>query len=258
MKTKKLKGISASTLKIIALITMFIDHVGAALLEEGLLPVLSSRILARKYSDYIPIDYELWNHIYIVLRLIGRISFPIYCFLLVEGFSHTKSVKKYAMRLGLFALISEIPFNLAFYGEVFHSGMNVFFTLLIGLCTIWSMKALETLPSWQSLQIPFRILIAFTGMIIARFLRTDYADFGVLLIVLLYLFRNNRKQQSIVGAISIICEFINTIWKYTAPLAFLCTYFYNGERGKQLPKAFFYSFYPIHLLLLFTIRILLF
>ncbi len=255
MKTKQLKGISASTLKIIALITMFIDHVGAVLIEEGVFPVLSSRILARKYSAYIPIDYEFWNPIYDVLRLIGRFSFPIYCFLLVEGFIHTKSVKKYAMRLGLFALISEIPFNLAFYGEVFHSGKNVFFTLLIGLCTIWAMKALETLPSWQ-IQIPLRILIAFTGMIIARFLRTDYADFGVLLIVLLYVFRNNRKQQSIVGAISMIWKF--SIRRYTAPLAFLFTYFYNGERGKQLPKAFFYSFYPIHLLLLFAIRTLLF
>ena len=235
------KGLTGSTLKIIAMIAMLIDHIGAAVLVR----VIRSTGDMSLYEGYA------------ILRKIGRIAFPIFCFLLVEGFIHTKNVKKYAIRLGLFALISEIPFNLAFYGEVFHSGKNVFFTLLIGLCTIWGMKALETLPSWQ-IQIPFRILIAFTGMIIAKFLRTDYADFGVLLIVLLYLFRNNRKQQSIVGAISIIWRFINTIWRYTAPLAFLCTYFYNGERGKQLPKAFFYSFYPIHLLLLYAIRILLF
>ncbi len=252
MKTKKLKGISASTLKIIALTTMLIDHIGAVLLERGLLPIITSAVLTGNSFDYILTDYETWNRINFFLRLIGRIAFPIYCFLLVEGFLHTRNVKKYAIRLGLFALISEVPFDLAFYGEFFNLGMqNVFFTLLIGLCTLWCLKSLENLPS---VQIPFRtfyILVTLIGMILAEFLQTDYSAFGVLLIVLLYLFRNNRKQQSIVGAIS-------TLWEYTAPLAFLCTYFYNGEKGKQLPKAFFYSFYPIHLIFLFIIRILLF
>lgn len=245
MKTKKIKGISASTLKIIALITMFIDHIGAVLLEQGLLPIISSAVLAGNSFNYIPTDYKTWNHINFFLRLIGRISFPIYCFLLVEGFLHTRNIKKYALRLGLFALISEIPFDLAFYGEFFNLGrQNVFFTLLIGLCTIWSMKSLENLPQNQA---SFHILVALTSMMLAEFLQTDYSAFGVLLIILLYLFRNNRKQQSIVGAIS-------TLWEYTAPLAFLFTYFYNGERGKQLPKAFFYSFYPIHLIFLSIIR----
>ena len=245
MKTTKSKGMSASTLKIIALITMLIDHIGAVLLERGLLPLISSAVLAGNSLDYLPTDYETWNRINFFLRLVGRIAFPIYCFLLVEGFFHTRNIKKYALRLGFFALISEIPFDLAFYGEIFNLGMqNVFFTLLVGLCTLWGMKSLENLPANQA---PFHIFIALTGMILAEFLQTDYSAFGVLLIILLYLFRNNRKQQSIVGAIS-------TLWEYTAPIAFLCTYFYNGERGKQLPKAFFYNFYPIHLILLSIIR----
>ena len=247
MKATNLKGISASTLKIIALTTMFIDHTGAILLERGLLPIIASSVLAGHSLDYLPTDYEFWHRINFFLRLIGRIAFPIYCFLLVEGFLHTRNVKKYAIRLGLFALISEVPFDLAFYGEFFNLGMqNVFFTLLIGLCTLWCLKSLENIPFGQT---PFHILVTLTGMILAEFLQTDYSAFGVLLIVLLYFLKENRKTQSIVGAIS-------TLWEYTAPLAFLFTYHYNGERGKQLPKAFFYSFYPIHLLLLFTIQIL--
>ncbi len=245
MNRTKSKKISASTLKIIALITMFIDHTGAILLEKGLLPSISSAVLAGTSLDYLPADYTTWYYINFFLRLIGRISFPIYCFLLVEGFFHTKNIKKYALRLGLFALISEIPFDLAFYGELWNFGMqNVFFTLFIGLCTLIGMKSLENLPPNQA---PFRFLVALIGMILAEFLQTDYASFGVLLIVLLYLLRNDRKRQSIVGAIS-------TLWEYTAPLAFLFTYQYNGERGKQMPKLFFYSFYPLHLLLLVVIR----
>ena len=249
MKPIKPTKISASTLKIIALITMFIDHMGAILLEKGLLPLISSAVLAGTSLDYLPSDYQTWYYINFFLRLIGRISFPIYCFLLVEGFLHTKNVKNYAMRLGLFALISEVPFDLAFYGEFFNLGMqNVFFTLLIGLCTLIGMKSLENLPPQQA---PIRFLVALTGMILAEFLQTDYSAFGVLLIVLLYLFRNDKKRQSFVGAIS-------TLWEYTAPLSFLFTYWYNGERGKQLPKFFFYSFYPLHLLLLVLLRYLIY
>ena len=213
MKTTKTTGISASTLKIIALTTMFIDHIGAVLLERGLLPVISSAVLAGHSFDYLPTDYETWYYVNFFLRLIGRISFPIYCFLLVEGFLHTKNIKKYAIRLGLFAIISEIPFDLAFCGEIFNLSMqNVFFTLLIGLCTLWGMKSLENLHQNQA---PFRILVALTGMILAEFLQTDYSAFGILLIVLIYIFKDNRKKQSIVGAIS-------TLWEYTAPIAFLC------------------------------------
>ncbi|MER1991151.1 MAG: TraX family protein, partial [Aerococcus urinaeequi] len=101
-------GLSGSTLKWIAMVTMIIDHMGAAIL----LPLLNSGQLET-------FDYSLAYTAYTSFRLIGRIAFPIFCFLLVEGFFYTSNKQKYAIRLGIFALISEIPFNLAISQQFF-------------------------------------------------------------------------------------------------------------------------------------------
>ena len=104
----KVKG---STLKIIALITMLIDHIGAFLIEPYL---LNNGVFPFAFDiSIIPKEFKTLYIIYIITRLIGRIAFPIYCFLIVEGFLHTSNLKKYAFNLLLFAFISEIPFNLA-------------------------------------------------------------------------------------------------------------------------------------------------
>ena len=249
MNHRKKNGLTGSALKWIAIFTMFIDHIGAAFLEIGLLPKIADAVLAGNSFDYIMSDYHFWYRFDDILRSIGRLAFPIFCFLLVEGFLHTKNVKKYALRLGVFALISEIPFDLAFNGSVLETtSQNVFFTLLIGLVVLCGLQYFkETLPAHMA---PLRYLVAITGMMTAQFLQTDYAAFGVLLIVLLYEFRNNRKWQCIAGAI------VTLFNSYTAPFAFLFIWFYNEERGKQLPKYFFYAFYPAHLLLLFFVRML--
>ena len=98
-------GINSFQLKWIAVITMIIDHTGAVLFPDDM-----------------------------VFRYIGRIAFPIFCFLLVEGFFHTRDVRKYMLRLGLFALISEIPYDLAFRDTVLEfEHQNVFFALLLGV-----------------------------------------------------------------------------------------------------------------------------
>ncbi|MBP3544518.1 MAG: hypothetical protein J6J86_09845, partial [Lachnospiraceae bacterium] len=127
------KGLAGSTLKIIAIITMFIDHIGAAIFENN---EITMCVMAKGEHAYV-----IWGLADLVLRLIGRIAFPIFCFLLVEGFLHTRDVKKYALRLGAFCLISEIPFNLAFFGQPLYAGhQNVFFTLLIGLLVLIGLK----------------------------------------------------------------------------------------------------------------------
>jgi len=241
---------TGSHLKWIAILTMLIDHIGAALLEVGLLPKIANAVLAGNSLEYVISDYHFWYRFDAILRAIGRLAFPIFCFLLIEGFLHTKNVKKYALRLGLFALISEIPFDLAFNNSVFElTYQNVFFTLFIGLIVLCGIKYFEaTLPAqWK----PLRYLVAVTGMIAAHFLQTDYSAFGILLIVLLYEFRNSRNWQCIAGVI------ITLFQSHTAPLAFLFIYFYNGERGKHLPKYFFYAFYPAHLLVLVFVRMIL-
>lgn len=249
MQYAKKPGLTGSHLKWIAIITMFIDHIGAALLEIGVLQKVADAVLAGNSFDYVMADYHFWYNFDTVLRAIGRIAFPIFCFLLVEGFLHTKNVKKYALRLGLFALISEIPFDLAFENRLLEfSYQNVFFTLLIGLLVLIGLKYFEeTMPLHLS---RLRFIVALTGILFAVFLRTDYDAFGIILIFLLYEFRHLPKLRCIAGAILML--FSST----TGCLAFLLIWFYNGERGKQLPKYFFYVFYPAHLLLLFLTRII--
>ena len=118
----KQQGISGYWLKVIAVISMLIDHTSAVILEQ--IPGLENPAF--------------------LMRIIGRLAFPIYCFLLVEGFYHTRRRAKYAGRLFLFALISEVPFDLAFSRRMWDfSSNNVFFTLLFGLLVIWGVEGLK-------------------------------------------------------------------------------------------------------------------
>lgn len=147
VQAQKKKGISGSTVKIIAVVTMLIDHVAAALLTRM---VISRRYFyaMRGTQSYLAWmrDNGLLLIITQLMRLIGRLGFPIFCFLLVEGFQKTRNVKKYAFRLGLFALISEIPFNLAFSGRVWAPGyQNVYFTLFIGILALWAFDIIAKL-----------------------------------------------------------------------------------------------------------------
>lgn len=227
-RKKAWNGFSGSTLKLIAIVSMLIDHIGASVLENGLLR-----------SSLAPSGSVLHNRLSVlddILRAIGRPAFPIFCFLLVEGFLHTRDSRKYAIRLFLFALISEIPFDLAIYRTLVNWGMqNVFFTLLIGLLVMMACTHFFKNIWMQS-------VIFALGLVAGYLLHTDYGFKGVLLIEILYFFRYDRKNQCIAGAISFS-------WEMTAPLAFLPIYFYNGKRGLSL-KYFFYLFYPVHLLIL--------
>ncbi len=228
---KKTPGISGSTLKIIAIVIMLIDHFGAAVLERGILYTQVGLSNPELYADVRRLDH--------IIRLIGRPAFPIFCFLLVEGFLHTRDSRKYALRLFLFALISEIPFDLAILGTpVTFVHQNVFFTLLIGLLV---MMAADRFPKKFWIQ----LFIFALGLAAGELLHTDYDWRGVLLIEILYLLRFDRQYQCIAGAIAIS-------WESTGPLAFLPVLAYNGERGISL-KYFFYLFYPVHLLILWLI-----
>ena len=234
LQSIKEKGIDASVLKYIAIIAMLIDRIGVVLVA----PMLyeqggSSNVYA----------------VYEILRNIGRLAFPIFCFFLLEGFYYTRDVKKYALRLFLFALISEIPFDLAFWGGSFKlEGQNVYFTLLIGLGVMAGFKYIDV-KGFQNEGVIVAAKIALTaiGCLLAVVLKTDYNMYGVLSRVVLHMYRleDNRLKQLIMGAITFH-------WEPWALMAFPLLYLYNGERGRQ-PKYLFYGFYPVHILVLYLI-----
>lgn len=232
------RGISGSSLKLIAVVTMLIDHIAAAILARYL--IIGDSVPTALYT------------IYFVMRCIGRIAFPIYCFLLVEGFTHTRDRKKYALRLFAFALISEIPFDLAFNSKVLEFGyQNVFFTLFLGLLTIMLLSEVEKRREWNVvLRTVLFVVIIVGGMLVAYGLRTDYSYYGVMCIVILYLFRNGRIYQIVAGCLSFFW------WELPAIISFVPIYFYNGKRGWNI-KYFFYLFYPVHLMILYLICVLL-
>lgn len=249
-------GISGSTLKLIAIITMFIDHVGAAILLRMLMNyhILQDMITWEGFWKFCPwaLDRTEIIRVYNSLRDIGRIAFPIFCFLLVEGFQKTRSVMKYALRLGIFALVSEIPFDLAFYGLWLEfSHQNVFFTLFLGLLVMAAWKFVsgkEWLKDKSADNMVKSLLVVAIGMggaYLAEFLNTDYGAAGIMCILVLYLFSKFKIIQVLAGAVS-FC------WEMPAPLAFVPIFFYNGKRGMRIKYAF-YLFYPLHLLFLYLV-----
>ncbi len=235
METRR--GISGSTLKLIAIITMLIDHMGAVVL----MPLIGSQNGVMSTQNYTLIE------VYTTMRMIGRVSFPIFCFLLVEGFIHTRDAKKYAIRLGAFAVISEIPFDLALTGTILESGFqNVFFTLFISLLVLMGLKKIEEMVQLNKVLMVLGYLgLIVAGGLIAILLATDYSMYGVVSVSALYLLRKQKQQQVIGGALSFA-------WELPAVLAFIPIWFYNGKRGINL-KYLFYAFYPIHLLLLYFV-----
>lgn len=249
------KGIPGSTLKIIAIITMLIDHIGAVILER--MPAVSYGLYRLAVNHWGNIPEVIQDHgiiviVYVILRLIGRLGFPIFCFLLIEGFLYTRNVWKYALRLFLFSLISEIPFNLAFRGDIFDTGyQNVFFTLLTGLLTLILIQLVEKkLASHKIIQYLFIIPITVAFMLAAELLiQCDYGASGILTIVVMYLLRKNRVLEMTGGCV--VLTAMNYI-EFTSFLTLIPISKYNGERGLKL-KYVFYAFYPVHLFILYLI-----
>ena len=232
-----LPSINGNTLKLIAVITMFIDHIGAVLIENG--------VLGGPYNiDFTVINASAalgrWWSVDQILRGIVRVSFPIYCFLLVEGFLHTRDVKRYGMRLLAFSLISEIPFDLAVFQKPFYLGyQNVFFTLLLGLVALWGLgRRNESLPKSAA------VVAVCCGA--AWLLKTDYDMIGVCLIVLFYMAKRN-EQIWMVLAVLLLC------WEPPAAFSLILIAMYDGTRGSGRWKYWFYGFYPVHLLALWGI-----
>ena len=237
-------GISGYWLKMIAVITMLIDHSAAAILE---------RILVQMPS-WAPVTVDNCYRLNLLLRGIGRMAFPIYCFLLVEGFNYTHSRRKYAARLFVFALISEVPFDMALNQSVLElSYNNVFFTLFLGLLVImaadWVMERFSSDNLTSEIgRIILLVVIGMVGCALASYvISCDYGASGVIAIYIMYLLRSKRELGFALAVVSL--GVFSGELELLALLMLIPLHFYNGTRGKQ-HKYFFYAFYPLHLLLL--------
>ena len=231
---KRFHVLSNSALKVIAVVTMVIDHIGVVFLSKTNIALLST-------AGYTLTLYEL-------SRDIGRLSFPLFAFLLAEGFMRTRDRKKYGWRLFAFALISEIPWNLEHRGTIFFpESQNVFFTLLLGylaMCAIYQAEQEQGKKRIMYLLAPFALLT------LSFFSCADYGFYGVGFILMLWLLRKHPVCRAVVG----VCMLPS---RWIGGLAFIPMGMYNGKRGfikGRVLQFAFYAFYPAHMLLFYLIK----
>lgn len=229
-KCSGLRCLTGSDLKIIAMISMLIDHVGAYILYE-----MNTTIMTVHGIDI---------SIYLASRVLGRIAFPIYAFLIAEGYRHTRNRKKYALNMAVFAAISEIPYNLVVSGSVRCSVQNVYFTLLLGFLMICVIDLLNDRKTIQITALAALFLISY-------FINSSHGYTGVIMIVVMYVLDSNRTAQALVGTS------LQPRYAFASVLGFIPINMYNGERGfikGKMAKYCFYIFYPAHLLVLYFIK----
>lgn len=223
------KGLSQEALKGIACFTMLLDHIGATMVQG--------------YA----------------LRIIGRIAFPIFCFLMAEGTFYTKNPRKYGLRLMIGALLSEIPFDLAFRGKLTWEYQNVMLTLFLGFLTVEIIQRTE-------FDI-VKLLAVSGGFALAEWANTDYGGFGVLLVVLFSQTRGKLWFQTIM--VAMFSWMINSLKipvlgilvpiEMFAIFAMIPIALYSGGKvtSNRAVQWGFYLFYPVHLIILVLVRILL-
>ena len=220
-------------LKFLACAIMLLDHIGATLIPWG------------------------------TLRIIGRLAFPIFCFLLAEGAHYTRNPRNYLLRLGIGAVLSELPFDLALFGSWSWRHQSVMVTLLLGAMALLAMKQM-TRPL-------LKVLVLLLFACLADFMNTDYGGAGVLMIALFGLTRE-RKYGWVVQLLGmyLICRWIipgGVVWfigRYVfieifAILALIPIWLYSGKKStsSRAVQWAFYLFYPVHLWILYLISILL-
>ena len=218
LKAKQI--LSQEALKLIACITMLVDHIG---------------------TIFVP-----WE----IPRIIGRISFPIFCFLLVEGVHHTRNTRRYGLRLLVGAIISELVYDLAFYGKPTWEASSVMITLLLGF------GAMQIIHSKHHIAI--RIIGTILMIIAGEMLHCDFGAFGILLIILFELTRK-LPYKVIIQTIGMIFLFTHiggiALW---GVLAIIPISLYSSKKrtyNKTIQYAF-YLFYPVHLLVLYVISLI--
>ena len=250
---RKYLNFNGTQLKSFAIFAMLLDHIALVLLGVLTMPLIKGVGYTQGFLNA-DLTGKLIIALYYGFRSIGRMAFPIFCFLIAEGVKHTKNRFKYLLRLFVFALLSEIPFDLAIYHKWFYLGkQNVFFTLLGGALLICIIEWLYSRFNRNKI-LPFvlSVVAAFVLLFCINSLRTDYSYKGALLVLMLYLFGEYKAFGVLSGALLLSTK--------RALLSFIPLYFYNGERGRcsKLLQYGFYAFYPAHLTLLYLIRVLIY
>ena len=233
---KKGGGVSADLLKLLALVSMTIDHYAAVVIYNGNLYGF-----VREYHQMAIATEKGMQlmRLYYIFRTIGRLAFPIFAFLLTEGFIHTKDRKKYFLRVLLMGIFSEIPFDLCLFNKWFaFSAQNIGFTLALGILSMLLMKKFRRKPilKWGS------VLICAA---LAEILRFDYGALGILMIASLYNFRKEKTLRIFSGVIFSVWISLGNFG--AAALSFLPIFFYNGEKGRIPLGRILYIYYPLHL-----------
>ena len=221
-------------LKIIALAAMFIDHTGSIL-------------------DLMP------------MRYIGRIAFPIYAFLIAEGCMYTKNIKKYMFRLFIFGLASQVPFAIFTESVTFFSYLNIFFTLSLGVLSIYTHKLIMRKVYNANLRIILIFLSLFGLAAVAELINTDYGSIGVVWIYCFYICKSSNISLVAVKLIQavVVLAFLLLLYPISTThglylflggsISLMPILLYDGKKGKSI-KWFFYVFYPSHLIVLIFLR----
>ncbi len=235
-------GITSNILKLIAVILMLSDHIWATVMSFG--------------------DW---------MTYIGRMAFPIFAFLIAEGFIHTSSFKKYALRLLGFAVITEIPFNLFYSSRFFNPyHQNVLFTLLLGLLAIYVIDNLK--KNHTAKNIGLSVLWLAIICIAATIGFVDYRFLGMITVVMFYLLRNFPFAwfcqliamilinivffEGLVVPVEILGKTFEIPTQGFAVFSLIPIWLYGGRKGRS-HKALqygFYAFYPVHMLILYLIK----
>lgn len=221
---------------------------------------------------------------------VGRIAFPIFAFLLVEGFTHTKNIKKYILRMLAFALISEIPFDLMHDGMAFNpTHQNVMWTFLVGLLVLWALDSLGKKWSrwlktgklggklkYYSTMGGMVLLLGVVSMVLCIVAMTDYAPIGIFTILTFYVFRGKKwwcylgqfallywLNMEVMGGYCIIVNVfgheLELVQQGFALVALIPIWLYRGRQGYHAKWFQYanYAFYPAHCLILYVVKLLL-
>lgn len=220
-------------LKIIAMVSMVLDHIKYA--------IPSTKCFATIY--------------------LGRIAFPIFGFLISEGFIHTHSRSKYMLRILIFAIVSQIPFYF-FAHNIVHSkvNFNIMFTFEIALVGLYLIDFIKNYDGFSKILDYSMMIIGLVIILLFTYLiHPDYSSYGVLTVWIFYLLKKSKILTSFSYVLLNFLYYFSMGYgqEYKMLLAtiipLLLILFYNGKQGRKL-KYFFYVFYPVHFIILYAIN----